>query len=96
MGSFTKNGCQGVLLKESNFISLENVLGVRIFKTSSCDSNVQVKVRTQSWILSSCVLVMSVSRAGSREAKVVKVGPRYVSATAAFQGRHYFAGKEVE
>ena len=56
----------------------------------------QVKVRTQSWILSSCVLVMSVSRAGSREAKVVKVGPRYVSATAAFQGRHYFAGKEVE
>ena len=56
----------------------------------------QVKVRTQSLILSSCVLVMSVSRAGSREAKVVKVGPRYVSATAAFQGRHYFAGKEVE
>ena len=96
MGSFTKNGCQGVLLKESNFNSLENVLGVRIFKTSSCDSNVQVKVRTQSLILSSCVLVMSVSRTGSREAKVVKVGPKYVSATAAFQGRHYFAGKEVE
>lgn len=56
----------------------------------------QAKVRTQSLILSSCVLVMSVSRAGSREAEVVKAGPRYVSATAVFQGRHCFTGKEVE